>query len=132
MNCFNIIHFFHSKFVIFLLVFIKVLVINHESTSSSDCSTVGSIGSDNKTYLRGQNIPVDTNILQEREVKRQKALELQNAIKKQLEEKDRQKKEEKEQRLREERLEEERIKREREKEKERYKRIEFIFFYNKL
>lgn len=98
----------------------QVLVINHESTSSSDCSTVGSIGSDNKTYLRGQNIPVDTNILQEREAKRQKALELQNAIKKQLEEKDRQKKEEKEQRLREERLEEERIKREREKEKERF------------
>ncbi|XP_033176692.1 histone-lysine N-methyltransferase, H3 lysine-79 specific [Bombus impatiens] len=98
----------------------QVLVINHESASSSDSSTVGSIGSDNKTYLRGQNIPVDAQILQEREVRRQKALELQSAIKKQLEEKDRQRKEEKERRLREERLEEERIKREREKEKERF------------
>ncbi|CAD1469900.1 unnamed protein product, partial [Heterotrigona itama] len=98
----------------------QVLVINHDSASSSDSSTVGSIGSDNKTYLRGQNIPVDAQILQEREVKRQKALELQNAIKKQLEERDRQRKEEKERRMREERLEEERIKREREKEKERF------------
>lgn len=80
---------------------------------------MGSIGSDSKTYLRGQNIPVDAQILQEREAKRQKALELQNAIKRQLEERDRQRKEEKERRLREERLEEERIKREREKEKER-------------
>lgn len=103
------------------LTFVKVLVINHESTSSSDSSTIGSIGSDNnKTYLRGQNIPVDADILQEREVKRQKALELQDAIKKQLEEKDRYRREERERRLREERLEEERIKREREKEKERY------------
>lgn len=83
---------------------------------------MGSIGSDNKTYLRGQNIPVDAQILQEREVKRQKALELQNAIKKQLEERDRQRKEEKERRMREERLEEERIKREREKEKQRQKK----------
>ncbi|XP_053989562.1 uncharacterized protein LOC128882029 isoform X2 [Hylaeus volcanicus] len=98
----------------------QVLVINHESASSSDSSTIGSTGSDNKTYLRGQNIPVDANVLQEREARRQKALELQNAIKKQLEEKDRRRKEEKERRLREERLEEERIKREREKEKERF------------
>ncbi|XP_076235093.1 uncharacterized protein LOC143179664 [Calliopsis andreniformis] len=99
----------------------QVLVINHESTSSSDSSTVGSTGSDNnKTYLRGQNIPVDDSILQEREAKRQKALELQSAIKKQLEDKDRQRKEEKERRLREDRFEEERIKREREKERERF------------
>ncbi|XP_076679886.1 uncharacterized protein LOC143375050 isoform X2 [Andrena cerasifolii] len=97
----------------------QVLVINHESTSSSDSSTVGSTGSDNKTYLRGHNIPVDADVLQEREAKRQKALELQTAIKKQLEEKDRLRREEKERRLREERLEEERIKREREKEQER-------------
>ncbi|XP_076755545.1 uncharacterized protein LOC143426191 [Xylocopa sonorina] len=99
----------------------QVLVINHESASSSDSSTVGSMGLDNnKTYLRGQNIPVDASILQERELKRQKALELQNAIKKQLEEKDQQRKKEKERKLREERLEEERIKREREKERERF------------
>ncbi|XP_076292440.1 uncharacterized protein LOC143214847 isoform X1 [Lasioglossum baleicum] len=99
----------------------QVLVINHESASSSDSSTVGTTGSDpSKTYLRGQNIPVDADILQEREAKRQKALELQNAIKKQLEEKDRQRKEEKERRLREERLEEERIQCEREKEQKRF------------
>ncbi|KZC12754.1 hypothetical protein WN55_04275 [Dufourea novaeangliae] len=98
----------------------QVLVINHESASSSDSSTVGTIGSDNtKTYLRGQNIHVDADILQEREARRQKALVLQDAIKKQLEEKGRQRKEEKERKLREERLEEERIEREREKEKER-------------
>ncbi|XP_076381556.1 uncharacterized protein LOC117225945 isoform X2 [Megalopta genalis] len=99
----------------------QVLVINHESASSSDSSTVGTTGSEtSKTYLRGQNIPVDAAILQEREAKRQKALELQNAIKKQLEEKDRQRKEEKERRLREERLEEERIRLEREKEQKRF------------
>lgn len=100
---------------------IKVLVINHDSASSPDSSTTGSTSSDtNKvSYLRGQNIPMDADILQERETKRQKALELQNAIKQQLEEKDRQRKEEKERRLREERLEDERIRREREKERER-------------
>ncbi|XP_011346265.1 histone-lysine N-methyltransferase, H3 lysine-79 specific isoform X2 [Ooceraea biroi] len=101
----------------------QVLVINHDSASSPDSSTTGSTGSDtNKiSYLRGQNIPVDADILQEREARRQKALELQNAIKQQLEEKDRQRKEEKEQRMREERLEDERIRREQEKERERFK-----------
>lgn len=95
-------------------------MINHDSASSPDSSTTGSTGSDNnKTHLRGQNIPVDADILQEREARRQKALELQNAIKQQLEEKDRQRKEEKERRMREERLEDERIRREQEKEKER-------------
>ncbi|XP_023289120.1 myb-like protein X [Orussus abietinus] len=99
----------------------QVLVITHDSTSSPDTSSTGSAGSDsNKTYLRGQNIPVDADVLQEREARRQKALELQSAIKQQLEERDRQRKEEKERRLREEREEEERIRREREKEKERF------------
>ncbi|XP_063995003.1 uncharacterized protein LOC135172683 isoform X2 [Diachasmimorpha longicaudata] len=98
----------------------QILVINHDSASSPDSSTTGSTGSDSKTYLRGQNIPVDAHILQEREAKRQKALELQNAIKQQLEEKDRKRREEREQKLREEREEEERIKRERNKENERF------------
>ncbi|XP_029676845.1 myb-like protein X isoform X1 [Formica exsecta] len=99
----------------------QVLVINHDSASSPDSSTTGSTSSDtNKvSYLRGQNIPVDADILQEREARRQKALELQNAIKQQLEEKDRQRKEEKERRMKEERLEDERIRQEREKERER-------------
>ncbi|XP_046413254.1 uncharacterized protein LOC124176261 isoform X1 [Neodiprion fabricii] len=99
----------------------QVLVINHESASSPDSSTTSSAGPDsNKTYLRGQNVPLDDGVLQEREVKRQKALELQNAIKHQLEERDRQRKEEKQQRLMEEQAEEERIKRERDKEKQRF------------
>ncbi|XP_011308351.1 protein split ends [Fopius arisanus] len=98
----------------------QILVINHESASSPDSSTTGSTGSDSKTYLRGQNIPVDAHVLQEREAKRQKALELQNAIKQQLEEKDRKRLEERERKLREEREEEERILRERNKEKERF------------
>ncbi|XP_011876566.1 PREDICTED: trichohyalin isoform X2 [Vollenhovia emeryi] len=102
----------------------QVLVINHDSASSPDSPRTGSTGSDiNKvSYLRGQNIPVDANILHERETRRQKARELQNAIKQQLEEKDRQRKEEKEQRMREEMLEEERIRREREKDRERFER----------
>ncbi|KYQ59668.1 hypothetical protein ALC60_01334, partial [Trachymyrmex zeteki] len=100
----------------------QVLVINHDSASSPDSSTTGSTGSDfNKmSYLRGQNIPMDAEILQEREMKRQKALELQNAIKQQLEEKDRQRKEEKERRMKEEMLEEERIRRDRERDKARF------------
>lgn len=96
-------------------------MINHDSASSPDSSTTGSTGSDiNKvSYLRGQNIPMDAAILQERETKRLKALELQNAIKQQLEEKDRQRKEEKERRMREEMMEDERIRRERERDRER-------------
>lgn len=96
----------------------QVLVINHDSASSPDSSTTGSTGS-NKTYLRGQNLPIDANILQERESRRQKAVELQNAIKQQLEERERQRRCEKEKKLREEREEEERIKKEWDKEKER-------------
>ncbi|XP_057341558.1 myb-like protein X isoform X2 [Microplitis mediator] len=96
----------------------QVLVINHDSASSPDSSSTGS--TDSKTYLRGQNIPVDAQILQEREARRQKALELQSAIKQQLEEKDRRRKEEKERKLREELEEEERIKRERDKERARF------------
>ncbi|XP_043281717.1 myb-like protein X isoform X2 [Venturia canescens] len=97
----------------------QILVINHESASSPDSSTTGSTGSDSKTYIRGQNIPVDAQVLQEREAKRLRARELQNAIKQQLEEKERQRKAEREKRLKEEREEEERIKRDRDKEKER-------------
>ncbi|XP_036147578.1 histone-lysine N-methyltransferase, H3 lysine-79 specific [Monomorium pharaonis] len=104
----------------------QVLLINHDSASSPDSSTTGSTGSDKVSYLRGQNIPMDTEILQEREIKRQKALELQNAIKQQLEEKDRQRKEEKERRMREEMLEDERIQRERESDKKRFEKEQRI------
>lgn len=95
-------------------------MINHESASSPDSSTTGSSNSDSKTYLRGHNIPIDMHILQEREVRRQRALELQNAIKQQLEENDKKRKEEKEKRQQEEREEEERIKRERYLEQKRF------------
>ncbi|KAK0162252.1 hypothetical protein PV327_008604 [Microctonus hyperodae] len=98
----------------------QVLVINHDSASSPDSSTTSSTNSDSKTYLRGQNIPVDAQILIERETRRQKALELQNAIKQQLLEKDKKRKEEREQKIREELEEEERIKRERDAEKQRF------------
>ncbi|XP_048514861.1 zinc finger CCCH domain-containing protein 13 [Athalia rosae] len=99
----------------------QVLVINHESASSPESSTTGSAGSDsNKTYLRGQNVPLDESIMHERESKRQKALELQNAIKDQLEERERRRKEEKQRRLMEERAEEDRIKREQKEEKQRF------------
>ncbi|XP_011494407.1 PREDICTED: uncharacterized protein LOC105359492 [Ceratosolen solmsi marchali] len=99
----------------------QVLVINHDSASSPDSSTTGSLGSDiNKTYLRGQNLPIDANILQEREIKRQKALELQTAIKQQLEEREKQRREDKEKKLKDERAEEERIRRERDLEKQRF------------
>lgn len=69
---------------------------------------------------------MDAQILQERETKRLKALELQNAIKQQLEEKDRQRKEEKERKMREEMLEDERIRRERERERERYNKYKIL------
>lgn len=105
-------------YILFVFI-IEVLVINHDSASSPDSSTTSSTNSDSKTYLRGQNIPVDAQILIERETRRQKALELQSAIKQQLLEKDKKRKEEKEQKIREELEEEERIKRERDAEKKR-------------
>ncbi|XP_058810763.1 putative uncharacterized protein DDB_G0271982 isoform X3 [Phymastichus coffea] len=97
----------------------QVLVINHDSTSP-DSSTTGSLGSDtNKKYLRGHSRPVDAEIIQEREIKRQKALEMQSAIKQQLEEREKKRREEKEKKLRDERAEEERIQREMGLEKQR-------------
>lgn len=95
-------------------------MINHDIATSPDSSTSGSVGSEAyKTYLRGQNIPVDEEVLQEREIRRQKALELQNAIKQQLEDREKKRKEERELRLKQEREEEERIRRDKEKELER-------------
>lgn len=70
-------------------------------------------------FLLGQNVRLPPEVLEERERKRQKAMQHQNAIRKQLEERERKRKEEKEARLREERLEEERIMREQEQERQR-------------
>ncbi|KAF7992063.1 hypothetical protein HCN44_001388 [Aphidius gifuensis] len=102
----------------------QILVINHENTSSPDSSTTGSSNCDSKTYLRGHNIPVDIHILEERELRRQKALQLQNAIKQQLEENDKKRKEEKIKKQQEEYEEEERIKKERCLERERLEQEE--------
>ncbi|VVC96174.1 unnamed protein product [Leptidea sinapis] len=91
-----------------------MLVIDQGSSSNSrlefDKSSCN--GSDEgRTYLRGQNVPLEPEIKAQRETKRIKALELQSAILSQLEEREKQKQDEKERRLREERLEELRIQR---------------------
>ncbi|GAB0097861.1 hypothetical protein DMENIID0001_135390 [Sergentomyia squamirostris] len=83
----------------------------HEMRDSEDESV--------KSFIRGQNTPVDPQILAERANRRRKAMELQDAIKDQLRERERQKKWEKERRLREERLEEERLMHQMEMEKAR-------------
>ncbi|XP_014228614.1 probable inactive serine/threonine-protein kinase bub1 [Trichogramma pretiosum] len=109
----------------------QVLVITHDSASSpssdgGQSSTGSSYGSSSSeaggarsTYLRGQNQPIDAAVLQERETKRQKALELQRAIKRQLEDRERSRMEERENELREQRAEEERLRRQQSLEKQR-------------
>lgn len=72
-----------------------------------------------KNYLLGQNVRLTPEVIEERERKRRRALEHQNAIRQQLEDRERRRKEEKMNKLREERLEEERIKREQETERQR-------------
>lgn len=72
-----------------------------------------------RTYIRGQNIPIDTVELAERERRRQIAMAHQQAIRQQLEEKEKRRKEERERRIREEREEELRIEREQELDRQR-------------
>ncbi|KAK7863587.1 hypothetical protein R5R35_013465 [Gryllus longicercus] len=107
----------------------QVLVINHRPTMpcslGSSCDNISTINTKissdcERTYLRGQNVPLEPDVLLERERKRQKALEHQKAIREQLEERDRKRKEERERRAREEREEEERIRREQKQEQQRY------------
>jgi hypothetical protein len=71
------------------------------------------------TYIRGQNIPVDSTELAERERRRQIALAHQEAIRQQLEERERRRQEEKQKRIQEEQEEEMRIEREQEVERRR-------------
>ncbi|XP_014287521.1 coiled-coil domain-containing protein 66 isoform X2 [Halyomorpha halys] len=120
----------------------QVLVISHNEenmtsppTSSREtirtCDTPFSSEDSQRSFTRGQNVPIDSAELAERERKRQKALEHQNAIKKQvmfmvclnivhqLEEKERIKREEQERNAREERLAEERLKKQQELERQR-------------
>lgn len=72
-----------------------------------------------RSYIRGQNIPVEPLELAERERRRQIAMEHQEAIRQQLEERENKRREEREKRVKEEREEELRIERERQIEKER-------------
>ncbi|XP_008200212.1 probable WRKY transcription factor protein 1 isoform X2 [Tribolium castaneum] len=73
----------------------------------------------NRTFIRGQNIPVDSTELAERERRRQIAIAHQEAIRQQLEERERRRLEEKQKRIKEEQEEELRIEREQEIERRR-------------
>lgn len=75
---------------------------SEEETMSISVQSVAS-------YLRGQNVPLDPMVLAERESKRRKAMELQQAIKDQLKERENMKKMEREKQYQVERLEEERL-----------------------
>lgn len=74
---------------------------------------------DSFSFVRGQNAPVDPSVLAARELKRKKALELQDAIKQQLEEREMIKKFEREKQLMEERIEEQRLLKQLQEEQER-------------
>lgn len=70
-----------------------------------------------RTYLRGQNVPLEPEIRAQRENKRLKALELQSAILSQLEDQEKRRHEERERKLREEKIEEMRIHRQQEEDR---------------
>nr|CAD7407841.1 unnamed protein product [Timema cristinae] len=98
----------------------QVLVIRHPPQSARTDTALSSISNDyERSFIRGQNAPLDPEEVLERERKRQKALEHQNAIRMQVEERERQREEEREKRAQEERLEEERIRRSQEEELKR-------------
>ncbi|CAK1586343.1 unnamed protein product [Parnassius mnemosyne] len=97
-----------------------VLVIDQRSSTNSglECDRSSCNGSDEgKTFLRGQNVPIEPEVRAQRENKRIKALELQSAILSQLEDREKRRQEERERELREERLEELRIQRQQEEDK---------------
>lgn len=71
------------------------------------------------TYIRGQNIPIDSVELAERERRRQVAIAHQEAIRQQLDERERKRREERERRIKEEHEEELRIERDQEIERQR-------------
>ncbi|XP_050422367.1 histone-lysine N-methyltransferase, H3 lysine-79 specific isoform X2 [Adelges cooleyi] len=92
------------------------------SDFKGSCDTLSSLDStniNNRTYLLGQNVPLTTEELANREIKRHKALELQEAIKQQLKERQMKKREEIERKKQEDLAEERRIKRQQEIEKKR-------------
>ncbi|XP_049874727.1 myb-like protein X isoform X2 [Pectinophora gossypiella] len=98
-----------------------VLVIDQRSSTNSgfECDGSSCNGSDegNRTFLRGQNVPLEPEVKAQRENQRLKALELQSAILSQLEDREKRRIEERERKLREERLEELRIQRQQEEDR---------------
>jgi len=89
------------------------------------CETLSSLDSNcvnNRTYLLGQNIPLTTDELAARELKRQKAMELQEAIKQQLKERQLKKKHELEKKKQDDLAEERQIQRQQEVEKKTNRR----------
>ncbi|CAG9561044.1 unnamed protein product [Danaus chrysippus] len=96
-----------------------VIIVDQSSTNSGlDCDRSSLHGSDEgRSFLRGQNVPIEPEIKAQRESKRMKALELQSAILNQLEEREKQRQEERERKIKEERLEELRIQRQQEEDK---------------
>ncbi|XP_031632569.1 uncharacterized protein LOC116346573 [Contarinia nasturtii] len=72
------------------------------------------------SFIRGQNAPIDPNVLAERTTRRIKAIELQNAIKAQVEERERLRKIELEKTLMEERRQEEKLRQQMESNEQRY------------
>ncbi|XP_013172685.1 PREDICTED: zinc finger CCCH domain-containing protein 13-like isoform X4 [Papilio xuthus] len=97
-----------------------VLVVDQRSSTNSglDCDRSSCNGSEEgKTFLRGQNVPLEPEVRAQRENKRTKALELQSAILNQLEDREKRRQEERERQLREDRLEEIRIKRQQEEDR---------------
>lgn len=72
------------------------------------------------SFIRGQNAPIDPNVLAERTTRRIKAIELQNAIKAQVEERERMRKMELEKTLLEERRQEEKLRQQMESNEQRY------------
>ncbi|CAH2091328.1 unnamed protein product [Euphydryas editha] len=96
-----------------------VLVVDQSSTNSGlDFDRSSYNGSDEgRTFLRGQNVPIEPEIKAQRETKRIKALELQSAILIQLEEREKRRQEERERKLREERIEELRIQKQQEEDR---------------
>ncbi|XP_050351846.1 histone-lysine N-methyltransferase, H3 lysine-79 specific [Nymphalis io] len=98
----------------------EVLVVDQRSSTNSglDYERSSYNGSDEgRTFLRGQNVPIEPEIKAQRETKRVKALELQSAILNQLEEREKLRQEERERKLREERIEELRIQKQREEDR---------------
>ncbi|GBP55915.1 hypothetical protein EVAR_43707_1 [Eumeta japonica] len=98
----------------------EVFVIDQRSSTNSgfDCDRSSCNGSDEgRTFLRGQNVPIEPEVKAQRENKRLKALELQSAILSQLEDREKRRQEERERKLKEEQLEELRIQRQREEDR---------------